>query len=394
METTAPAESFTPPSTGYVDPDFAMLRGSDEYTRYFNLQARAWKTLMKCYRLGRSEDTYEAHRVEEYLERLLATIRALRMKYTHNPAYRRMLWVDLTESGFPNAQEIGALSTALLHREERLRELPTAALLRELMLDHMFRAKTEPEDLLWQMAERTFLEMLDEKGLFLSFVTAAEDLDSPTSTVNDGLRHYRCSWGCYDYRTNRPYLHVMTFDQDMDEEPLEQGPNHRKLLDVLQSEGTRTPDVAILGMTIDRAIDPIHPKILKRISLGPLYAKMLLDQPAPEELDDKHRALRELLETGGGEDDFILFVTDEIAISKRQDVSRTIFSPQGKVREIFLIPETDPECYRRRASVIHKQVIMPHAVAQHLDKEFRRRIPELEGARLLTYDLRGEVHGR
>lgn len=378
---------------GIVDPDFALLRGSDEYTRYFNLQARAWKILMKCYRLSKSEDTYEAHRVEEYLERLLATVRALRMKYSHNPSYRRMLWVDLTESGFPNAQDIGALSTALLTREERLRELPTAALLRQLMLDHMFRSETEPEDLLWQMAERTYLEMLDKDELFLSFVTAADDLDSPTFT-NDDKRHYRCSWGCYDYRTNRPYLHVMTFDQDVDEQPLEHGPNYEKLLEVLRAEGTRTPDVAILGMAIDRALETLHPKIVKRICLGPLYAKMLLDQPVPEELDEKHRVLYELLDTCGGDDDFILFVTDEIAISKRQEVSRTIFSPQGKVREIFLIPETDPECYRRRASVVHKQVILPHAVAQHLDDDVRRKVPELTGARLMTYDVKGEVHGR
>lgn len=393
MERIAPGESpFRTPAG--IDSDFSQLHGSDEYARYFNLLARAWRILMKCYRLGESEDTYEAHRVEEYLERLLSTVRALRMKYTHSPAHRRMLWVDLSESGFPNAQEIAALATALLHRSERLRELPTAALLRQLMLDHMFRSLTEPEDLLWQMAERTFLEMLDESGLFLPFVTAAADLDSPTFTVNDGQRHYRCSWGCYDFRTNRPYLHVMTFDQDMDEEPLEHGPNHRALLEVLEAEGTRTPDVAILGMAIDRALDPIHPKIVKRICLGPLYAGMLLDPSPPEEdLGDKHRVLKKLLDTCGQEDDFILFVTDEIAISKRQEVSRTIFSPQGKVREIFLIPETDPECYRRRASVVHRQAIMPHAVAQHLDEDVRRQVPELRGARLLTYDLRGEVHG-
>ena len=373
--------------------DFACLRGADDYSRYFNLLARAFALQAKCHRLAAGRETYEASRIQQFLQRLLFTVETLRMKYSHHPTDRRRLWVDLSESGFPNAREIDSLNTELLHRDSRLRELPTATLLKQLMLDHMFRYRTEPEELLRRMAERTYLGMLSEEELFLPFVAAAGDPGSPAEG-KDGVRQYRCAWGCYDFSTNRPYLHFMTFDQDVDAEPLEPGTEAAaQLLEVLRAEGSRAPDVAILAMAIDRALESIHPKILKRICLGPLYTRTLLEHEDLGEPDDKHRALLSLFRIHAKENDFILFSADEIVFSRRQEITRTVFAPQGRVREIFLILETDPECYRRRASVVHKQALMPHALAQHLVPKISHQVPELDGARLLTYDERGDVHG-
>ena len=63
------------------------------------------------------------------------------------------------------------------------------------------------------------------------------------------------------------------------------------------------------------------------------------------------------------------------------------------MREIFHIPESDPESYRRRASVVHKHVLLPHALAQHLDDDLSEQVPDFENARLLTYDAGGTIHG-
>ena len=145
-------------------------------------------------------------------------------------------------------------------------------------------------------------------------------------------------------------------------------------------------------MAIDDALESIHPKILKRIGLGPLYTPLLLKQEGAE-LDDKHQAMADLFEQFGEEDDFIFTMTDEIIFSKSQRVTTSIFSPNGRVREIFHIPESDPESYARRASVVHKHVLMPHHLAQHLDETIIGRVPELQGARVLTYDASGAVHG-
>jgi hypothetical protein len=169
------------------------------------------------------------------------------------------------------------------------------------------------------------------------------------------------------------------------------GPNHLHLLEVIEMEGARVPDVGIVAMAIDDGLETVHPKVLKRIGFGPLYTPLLLRRhPAP---GDRERALLELFERHGNEDDVILSITDEIVFSKRQQVTKPLFSPSSRVREIFHIPESDPESYRRRASVVHKHVLLPHALAQHIGDDLSEQVPEFRNARLLTYDARGAIHG-
>ena len=303
-----------------------------------------------------------------------------------------MLWIDLGDSGLPNAQEISTVSVDLLHKESRLRNLPAEPMLKQLILDYMFKYHEEPIDFLWQLAERTYLDMLKESKLFLPFMLEEDNIQKQASTRKD-MRTYLASWACYDFKTSRPYIHVMSFDQNNEAIPLEhRKANHLQLLELIRAEGSRVPDVGILAMAVDDALESIHPKILKRIGLGPLYTPLLLNQEGAE-LDDKHQAMADMFDQYGEEDDFIFTMTDEIIFSKSQRVTTSMFSPNGRVREIFHIPETDPESYARRASVIHKHVLMPHHLAQHLDKKIVERVPELQGARVLTYDASGAVHG-
>jgi hypothetical protein len=377
-----------------TSPDFAFLPGTDDYTRYFNILTKAWTLLLRLYEKRGSGDTFEARAVKESLKRLLFTVKVLRMKYSYSPADRRMLWVDLSESGFPNAQDMSTLSVDLIKREARLRDLPPASRLKQLALDHMLQFHNEPADLLWQLAERSYLEMLDDGQLFLPFNMSPGDLAIRPSKNKREYRSYSCSWSCYDFRTNRPYVHMLTFDQDKDERPLERGgPNQLELLEVMQAEGSRVPDVGILAMAIDHAIGTIHPKILKRVGLGPLYTTMLLQhelklQEARKEEGDavKPRVLLELLGAYAKDDDVILCFTDEIVFSKEQRIT-----PTSHVREIFYLPDDDPEAYARRASIVHKYVLMPHAVSQHLTEDIMLQVPELQNAQILTYGTNGEI---
>ncbi len=390
------SESSQQPAWVRNTPDFALLEGNDDYTRYFNILMKAWSLLLGLYKQRGSEDTFEARKIERSLERLLYTVRALRMKYSHTPADKRLLWVDLSDSGFPNAQDIGNLSVDLIKRQERLRDLMPVSMLKHIALDHMMKEQVEPTDVLWQISERTYLEMLESEKLFLPFNMVAEDIAIRPTKDRRGPRSYSCAWSCYDFRSNRPFVHLLTFDQDKDERPLEKGgPNQLKLLEVIQAEGSRVPDVGILAMAIDGALETIHPKILKRVGFGPLYTPFLLEkevkQPRDETLldppSDKPKVLLELLSQYAEDDEFILCFTDEIVFSKQQRIL-----PTSHVREIFYLPNDDPEAYAKRASVIHKYVLMPHSVSQHLTSEIIGQVPELQNAQVVTYDTMGGIY--
>jgi hypothetical protein len=377
-------------------PNFALLDGTDDYTRYFNLLTKSWSLLLNLYEKRGSSDTFEARKIARSLERLLYTVKALRMKYSHSPADRRLLWVDLSDSGFPNAQDIGNLSVDLIKRQERLRDLMPVSMLKQIALDRMMKEQVEPVDELWQISERSYLEMLEPEKLFLPFNMLADDIAIRPTKDRRGPRSYSCAWSCYDFRTNRPYVHILTFDQDRDVTALEKGgPNQLKFLEVIQAEGSRVPDVGILAMSIDNALETIHPKILKRIGFGPLYTASLLEKETAFPHDDalleppseKPKVLLALLKEYAEPDDFILCFKDEIVFSKQQRIT-----PTSHVREVFYLPTDDPEAYAKRASVIHKYVLMPHSVSQHLTPDITRQVPELQNAQVVTYDSSGAIY--
>jgi hypothetical protein len=357
--------------------DCATFESRDEYSRYFNHLCTVFSRLVSCYQATDVENTYEVHAVHIYLKKFLYTIEALRKKYTHNPAHT--LRVDLTESGFPNFLEISYLSIDLLNRQERLNALPPAPMLKQAMLDHMFKYREDPKPLLWQLSEREYFEMLEEKNLFLTFTPGRVELRGESG----GMRQYVFSWGCYDFKSNRPYLHLLTFDQDASSDPLHwKGANYSQFLEVVKAEGSRVPDVGILALAIDSDLEEIHPKVLKRICVGPLHS--------PLACAGNDELCNVITNHGRGEEEFILLMKDEIVFSQRQEIVSSQPSAPKRVREIFFIPEADLDCYEHRASRIHRYMLLPHHMLQKLGEN---TLAQFAQHRKLTYDKEGRVHG-
>ena len=102
----------------------------------------------------------EAPAIAKFLEKLCFTMKVLRLKCLFNPSHD--LPLDLNESGFPNHRAFSDLGTDLLRKNERLLTSLPEEMLKDQMVEHMFSKFEDPEDLLWQMADRRFLELIDE----------------------------------------------------------------------------------------------------------------------------------------------------------------------------------------------------------------------------------------
>jgi len=367
--------------------DFAVL-DDGVYTMYFRTLLNAFKRLLLVQ--DASEDTQEAQTVKSFVSRLLFTIEALRMKFTYSPVHNRDMWIDLSTSGFPNREVIASLETDLRTREERLQRLLPGQLLRAKVLDHMFAQHEEPGELLWQLADRTYFEMIDQDKLFLAF-TPGELVRRRKSRESGCVRQYSYSWGCYDFSTNRPYVHVMYFDQDTEDEPLERDNAALiQFLHVVKSAGSRASEIGNIALVIDDALTHIHPKTLKRVCIGPLYSPLLI-RGRTEFSDECEAAACALLAKYEKQpDDSVLFFTDEIVFSRQQRHVRTLFGK--RVREIFDIDNTGSIAQERRASLVHRSVIMPHVIAQHIQSEEGTGL-DLKDVRVVTYDEKGDVHG-
>jgi hypothetical protein len=378
----------TSESRSEVNREFFSFNTGEAYERYFNLLASVGRKLILAYGVTDSDgkELLEAKVVQTFIEKFLYTVSALNIKFTYSPAHNRQLWIDLSESGFPNHAEITKLDTDLVTKDSQLMDIPNASLLRLKFLDHLFQTLDESKDLLWQMAEREYLEMLDSNQLFTAF--------TPGELVrfqdNRKGRSYVYSWGCYDFETNRPYIHVMAFEQDLDREPLESDSTQlRHFHKVVRAEGSRVPQLSILGIVIDEALDWVHPKVIKRFCVGPLYSPLLLNGEPGEQEQEACQLLRRFSRSMN---DFMLFYETEIVFSEKQKETRSMFAPK-KVREIFHIPVTDNEAFKRRASIVQKSIMMPHVVLQHMSRQDKELLGIHGGVKVLTYDEKGDVHG-
>ncbi len=373
-----------------ADLDFVTLDSEDDYARYFNQLSLVFKRLLACYAHVGGGDSQEAADVSRFLVQLLHTIELLRFKYTCRHQADRSLWVDLSESGFPNFAEISAIETDLLKREERLLELPGESSLKRSIVDFMFARQAEPAELLADLSERVYLERLVCHDLFLPFSPGEIELCG----TNHETRSYTFSWGCYDYATNRPYLHVFSFEQDKDAPALTTNAVARdQFFDLMRAEGSRAPDVGVLAMAIDEA-GLVRPKILKRICIGPLYVSGIVRKREPNAADPREVVLCGLFDRyAASPQEFMLFFTEEIVFSKRQEVGRSLLSPLGKVRQIFSIAEDDADAYARRASVVYHNVLTSHRLLRAFTPEDIAAVPDLSKCRRFVFDDRGAVHG-
>lgn len=171
--------------------DFAILANDDEYAKYFNLLGSLFGLIGKCY-MGDEAGSYEAGVVPGFLKRLHTTVELLRLKYTHRATTNRSLLVDLTDSGFPSAQEIHNIVQDLLIKKDRLRALPVRRILKRELLDSLLRRHKDDPEVLWQLSEREYLERLDEGQVFLPFTPGQL---VPREVLNEGERRYAFSWG-------------------------------------------------------------------------------------------------------------------------------------------------------------------------------------------------------
>jgi hypothetical protein len=364
--------------------DFVELESSDDYARYFNHLTRVFQILISWYKNLIDGGATEERLVTGFLKRMLFNVDMLRLKHYHNPHNQPHL--DLNASGFPHILTIMELEADLRIKPERLPTLSPRNTLIELMLNEMFEKRQEPIELLRQMAETEYYTLLDENKLLLAFTPGVLELREDR---RPGYRKYQYSWACYDPHSNMIHMHLFAFDHDKTEEPLQsRGPAFNRFLQVIKTEGSRAPTVGVLASSIDEALISVHPKVLKRVRIGPITCPRFSRESNPE-------SMLGFLKQYGEEDDFAVRLASEIIISERQvERSRGLlsFGRAKRVREHFAIPDPDADlqCFTQQASQVYDHLFLPHAVLQEVvgDPNFA----PYEAMQKVVYTRKGELH--
>ncbi len=338
----------------------------DEFERYFAKIGVSFETLLKIYKKTSVSENEEEEIVRNYLKRFLNSMQCLRMKYLYSD---KELKINSCDSGFPSHYEFSSLETDMTEGESKIKGLLPQLTIKRKIIDSIFENNEDPIDLLKKMSERTFLDMLFSKEQFHLF--------SPGNLIRlNNDKEYMYYWATFDYSTNIPYIYIMVFETSYDEVFHESEEAMQEFFKTVKSNGTRAPNLNIVAVSIDEELRKVHPKIIKRISIGPFYAEGFSSHS-----NDEINSLLSLGDTGRR---FIILMRHEHVFSAKQVISNSFFRGEQK-REIFHVPEYDTELYSRGISNGESIVILPYEIHQQAGDIFDK-------SRIFSFDKEGNLN--
>jgi len=307
--------------------------------------------------------------VRKHLQRFLNSLQSLHMKYSYGEG-EDTLNIDATDSGFPNHYELSKLEVDQIQAKQFVVDKLPVSVMKRKMVDYMFKKQKDPVHLLSNLAERVYYDSLLSHEQFNLFSTG--------NLIDLGNGGYVYDWAAFDSSTNMPYIYTMTFETSF-EKSFHTSPDEvMQFLKVVKSWGNRAPKLNLVAAGIDSDLSHIHPKVLKRVRIGPFFAADFAQHS-----DDKVNSLLALADPGRR---FILEMREDHVFSEKQVQPKKLFA-KGQKREIFHVPKQDMDLYERGISGGESMVILPYELHQNMGRLF-------EKSRVFSFDKQGHInHG-
>ncbi len=286
--------------------------------------------------------------------------------------------ISRAESGFPIFQSVLELENDRQTARKRLANIPDAETLRAEMADFILRHKEFPGALQRMMAERLYLEDVEEGQIFSPFVLPR----TVKVSTNPKTRRpfYVVHWGSFDGSANLPLVYMAGVEDStgrMVSTLVDR--NGRLREDValdLPVEGLLNPDLAhrfddfaeknsayslspaTIAGNLDKDFDQLHPKQLRRVVLGPFYSAGITEN---------NPTVGEVLSTvRNGKNAWLLTWTVQEVFSKSERPERKGLWTSEPARDEFYINTDDLEAARMGVSAYQKHALLPHEAYQVL----------------------------
>lgn len=221
----------------------------------------------------------EARILGQYLAGIIATFRALNDKYlmTGKAEAASRLTIDRHESGFPVAQELMMMAVDAQQADKHLAGMASEAELKDRMIRTIVGELKLPAGLQFALSQRLYFEALKAGGLFW----LRNDPDAQWLGQAGERRKYLVHWAVWDTGLNLPVVYLMDVE-DSGRKPL---PNDDYRWPQLQQKVLAQSVGGLKLLTIatgfDTDFEALHPRRLRRITLGPMYSAGFTLQSGP-----------------------------------------------------------------------------------------------------------------
>ena len=296
--------------------------------------------------------------LEDYIRAISRSFKALSLKYLVSGRLdgigQKHLTIDFHESGFPVFQEIVTMANDAAQAARHLDGMAEAERLKDEMVRQIVGERVVPTRLQYALSQRMYYEALRDGGLYFAQMHPAAEF---ISDVSGGRRGYLLHWGVYDSQMNVPVVYLMeVVDSGKKALPLDERrwPAAQAHL-LAQSVGGLK--LLTIAKGFDTDFGDLHPKRLRRFTLGPMYSAAFTLQTG---------AMREVLEeakAGPGEDWALAWTVEEL-VSERVEVEEGWFSKTE--REVFRLDPFAAQGAETGASRITRSLILPQRPFQVL----------------------------
>lgn len=354
-----------------------MTPENDAAARYFSAITAALSGLEVFMRDDRSplyRHGIVAKIVAEYIARLDKSFSCWRNRLGFMDTFR----ISRAESGFPVFQNLLELENDRRQADSRLANIPAAGELREEMADFILRHKEFPEALQKSMAERLYLEDVKGENTFGPFTlaqTAKVSVNPKTARP-----YYLVHWATFDGSANLPLVYMVTVE-DSSEAMIRQlvdrsGKLNGKVDIPLPVDGLLNPELAhrfddfteknsaytlspaTIAVNLDKDFEPLHPKQLRRVVLGPFYSAGITD--------NNSTVTEVLAKVRKPENAWLLTWTIQEVYSKAEKPGRKGLFSSEKTTQEFFINTDDLEAARQGVSSYENHALIPHEAYQAL----------------------------
>lgn len=309
---------------------------------------------------------------DEYLERLKTSLASWQDKIVFEPKFR----VSQSESGFPAFENVLELMNDRENADATLKTLGKPDDLRKQMVDHILTKKSFPKAQKVELAQRAYLENVNDGSHFSPLVLPK----TIKVSVNPKTKrpYYVVHWGYYDGSANLPMIYMLTVeDSSEDINKLLVGPSGKLNKEInikLPVGGLLNPDLAVqfdefceknsafslmpstIVTNLDHDFDHLHPKQLRRFVLGPFYHSAFTRHG--EKVDQILARVR------NPENAWLMTWTmQEIYSINEQPAKWGLWSSQP-AREEFHINTDDLECVRMGVTSFERNALVPHEAYQ------------------------------
>lgn len=262
----------------------------------------------------------EARVIAGHVARLAATFRALSLKYLMTGRVEGPLpgtpTFDRHESGFPIAQELMVMAVDASQAEKHLAGMASETELKDRMVRQIVGELTLPTRLQFALSQRLYYEALRAGGLF----QARNDPDAQWVADIGERRHFLLHWAVYDTQTNLPVLYLLDLE-DSGKRPLPTDVRRWPQVQAhLMAQSLSGLKLLTIAQGLDTDFDDLHPKRLRRITLGPMHSHSFTQQSGPIS------QVLAMAKAPPGEDWALVWTIEDLLSTEEQEVKDGWFS--------------------------------------------------------------------